>query len=363
MLKRMSRFIYREDVPRDIQNIVGEYVQGSRPLYQKWAITLYQNYIKPSIGELADYLDEEKMISRIVSIFVKYYGESIGYILDEAKSGRKNLWDVYAPYNEILSIFSLPNFNITVQEMDTYDDAITFLRSIWSPYHSEFFKLVLGENLGLELDDNFIHYSSEIYDTIEQGYREGLNPSEIDPLYGGTFLTWVLTRNWFFPDKKERQKLETLVLDMLKSSVKYIGHFASTMIKIFSYWAGNERLHGWSNDFIAQIVSMMDVKQFNDSSKFMLLRYLADIKDNELRKYLLNLIVQSDPNFDFNVTLKGSNNILFAPDVVGDPNVLRDYIEYGANVFHRGDRGLTPLEHFTRKGDTRLVVNLLPFQK
>ena len=37
----MDVFERTNEVPRDIRNIIGQYVEGSRPLYREWANVLY----------------------------------------------------------------------------------------------------------------------------------------------------------------------------------------------------------------------------------------------------------------------------------------------------------------------------------
>ena len=110
--KEMSRFIYREDIPRDIQNVVDFYVQGSRPIYRKWAEVIYTDYIRPLIGELADYINQDKMIDRIVDIFVKFFGENIGNFIEKSKQNQSNLYrSRYDIVNKILDIFIYPDIS------------------------------------------------------------------------------------------------------------------------------------------------------------------------------------------------------------------------------------------------------------
>ena len=350
----MDQYIYPEDVPRDIRNIVTEYVGGSRPLYREWANILYINYLKPLLGEKSNLLDENKTIEWIVENFAKNYGNTIGEAIETTTSKSKNLViKTYNFMNNIESIFQIKNMT-----SDKSNAIFRFLLSLWNPYHSEFFKYIF-ETDNIYIFPEIEYYGfSKTYKNIAKALSQGIDPLEIDPFNGKSFFTWIFDQELEFEDEEERSNFEKLMLEMIndlkyKINKKDYEEFVNTVLKIFGHWDVDESLVGWSDDFLLKILDILNINNLSDRLKWNLLHYVA-FGDNNMRKILLDEILKLDPNFDFNVIIDGFN-ILFDDYVVRDPHIIKDYINYGADPLHQNKQELTPLAYFRLKEEWPIV--------
>ena len=69
-------------LPKDIQNMVTDYVEWSNRIYREWTNILYNRVIEPNIKEKS-FFNEEAIKDKIVLIFKKFYGEDLfPYILN-----------------------------------------------------------------------------------------------------------------------------------------------------------------------------------------------------------------------------------------------------------------------------------------
>lgn len=357
----MSEFEYRKDVPRDVRNTVTEYVQGSRPLYREWASSLYETILMPQLGKLGNILDKNKVIDAIVDIFVDIYGDTLGNALDKLQDPNPQKKDTLFNYNGIISLRILDIFTSQGLGLKVYgvrDFGIpNFLKSLWEPYHTNFFKSVLDLD-GYDIDDfNSANMDSEeIFSFIESAISERLNPFEIDPISGQSFFEWLLNIKWRFKSKEDREWDESIILEMLRTEdyFPFINweNINKTLIKTINLWDLDKSLEGWSNEFILEILKILDIRNLPNPLKNTLLYTIAGINNDEFRNQLWDEIVRLDPNFDFNVTRKlkygdrvDDINIMSEYRIYSNPTLVKELIQRGTDPMYQNESEYRPLDY------------------
>lgn len=297
------------DVPRDIRGIISDYISESIPEYRDWARQLWNGYMTEVVDDRLELFNEEKVIERIVHIFIDDYGTNIGKLIDNIKNGQEENIRYINRAEVVNDIQNLFNFKFHYNRDPNYNDDDYFLEAtniLWSPYQDPFMKQIFGEGgLTMNLLDIELSMDSEeeeyFLGKIERAWKLGLNPFEIDPITGQSFMRLILDQRLEFMNSEQRKQFESLLLEMLDTidineklappEYKYEGFpFIFIMLDNADYDEAAKLDHGWSSNFIYDILKKMDISQLDDQDKSILKTRIKKFKSKSIQKKLLDLL-------------------------------------------------------------------------
>ena len=272
-IEKQVNIAYALPLPKDIQNIIIQYIEDSLPIYKEWATCIYDNHILALMGENKDIYSKKRIIKRIVQIFLTYYGMSISILIENINDG------------VILNILSLSKLIkqeiVRIPFRLCYDDHYTLIHKIsklWQNYQCSFYRYVFDEIIFYYgLSDYPYPINTKFYSKVREAWNLKLNPFEVDIITGTSFIPWIfLTNSINFETKKEQKRFENLLLEMLKkidlttASTNINNKYTLLLFIILDKTQFDNTLRGLSPRFLYEILKRMDLNKLNDTEKFKL---------------------------------------------------------------------------------------------